>query len=124
MKANEDVLQRVLSPAIQFLIPLFQRSYVWEQKNWLQLWDDLLALIEAEGPPVHFMGSLVCVGQSMVPGKNPQFLVIDGQQRLLTFSILFCAIRDVASDHGVDALAQRVTGTYLTNQYESGMDTV
>jgi len=50
MRVADDVLQKLLSPVHQFLIPLFQRSYVWEQKNWQELWDDLMDLIDPKGP--------------------------------------------------------------------------
>jgi len=120
MKANEHIVQSLLSPVHQFQIPLFQRAYVWDRKNWQQLWDDLKDLTEGEPSETHFMGSFVCLTIPTVPGQVPQFLVIDGQQRMITFAILFSSIRDLARELGASPLAAEVDGTYLLNQYKGG----
>src|SRR5262245_19632 len=97
MKAAEEPLEKILHAPNQFIIPVFQRYYVWKKKDWRQLWDDLILLLElSEENRRHFMGSIVCVPQFHQPGGLPGFQVIDGQQRLITLSLLLCAMRDTA----------------------------
>ena len=62
MKAGERTLQQILHSADQYIIPVFQRYYVWKEANWDQLWDDVSLLLEhPEEKRRHFMGSVVCV---------------------------------------------------------------
>ena len=70
-------------------VPFFQRSYVWNKDNWEELLDDLL-----EAKTSHFLGSIILKAettQSWQPRKN---VIIDGQQRLTTLSILVKALYD------------------------------
>lgn len=122
MKANELTLQDLLIAPNQFVIPLFQRYYVWERANWQRLWDDLNGLLEADAPKEHFMGSLVCLSGSHEPGKVPQYMVIDGQQRLMTFGILLSVLRDEARKQGKDDLAQEIQEGYLVHKFKHGLE--
>jgi uncharacterized protein with ParB-like and HNH nuclease domain len=70
-------------------IPFFQRAYVWEQSNWEDLLTDLL-----DDTKTHFLGSLILKQQKKQSGKPKEVLVIDGQQRLTTLSILVKTIYD------------------------------
>ena len=65
-----------------YRVPPYQRDYSWEEEQWEDLWNDI---IELRGRPDdrHYMGALVVEGQS-----DREFLIIDGQQRLATLSIL------------------------------------
>ncbi len=107
MKALERTLQEILFAPSQYVIPVFQRYYVWEEENWKQLWEGLTRLLE---PPYekhrHFMGSIACVPEPPMPGKFPAFQIIDGQQRLVTRSVLLCAMRDAAKARGWDLAAE------------------
>ena len=102
----------------QFQIPLFQRGYVWSKTNWQQLWEDVTSLVDQQPSATHFMGSLVCVAHPTVPGQIPQFLVIDGQQRLITFAILFAALRDVSRVCNSEELAEEIKSTFLLHTYK------
>ena len=93
----------------QGVIPLFQRPYSWEPKDWNTLWDDLMAQYEKADRASHFMGAIVTVPVKSVPVGVTKHLVIDGQQRLTTVSILLAAIRDRASDEG-DQATQGIIG--------------
>lgn len=104
----------------QNLIPLFQRPYTWSQKNWQTLWDDIKIQIELNDASSHFMGAIVSVPARSVPVGVNKFLIIDGQQRLTTISILLCALRD-CSDFN---LSERIHNVYLTNQYTEKEDTL
>lgn len=68
-------------------IPFFQRGYVWEEKNWEDLVSELLNFKRN-----HFLGSLILKQQKVTSGEIKEVLVIDGQQRLTTLSILLKAI--------------------------------
>lgn len=92
MKATDLMIQPYLEGSKQFIIPLFQRPYKWERKNILRLWDDLVNL-ENDEKKDHFFGSFVVMPLDSAPSMS-RFLVIDGQQRLITIQILLAAIRD------------------------------
>jgi len=70
-------------------IPFFQRAYVWNKTNWEELISDLL-----ENDKSHFLGSLILKQVSVNSGDTKQVLVIDGQQRLTTLSILLRTLYD------------------------------
>ena len=119
MDANPRKLYEFLHAGNQFVIPVFQRKYVWKKKNWERLWEDLQALSEA-AEKLHFMGSIVSVPYHSEPGEPPQFLVIDGQQRMITLVTLLAAIRDEAKAAGDDLLARQIQTDYLIHQYAEG----
>lgn len=119
MEANPRKLYEFLHAGNQFVIPVFQRKYVWKKKNWERLWDDLQALSEAP-QKVHFMGSFVSVPYKTEPGVPPQFLVIDGQQRMITLVTLLAAIRDEAKAAGDENLSKQIQTDYLIHQYLQG----
>ena len=73
----------------RFVIPVYQRNYDWKTENCKQLFDDLVKIIKGRRRS-HFFGSLVSVYNP--DGHNEEFLVIDGQQRLTTVSLLFLAM--------------------------------
>lgn len=59
MKASETNLQPIIEGTKQYVVPLFQRVYSWNEKQWRTLWDDLLDLCEEDGAHKHFIGSIV-----------------------------------------------------------------
>ena len=69
----------------QYQIPFYQRRYVWDQKNWEPLWEDIIQL-----PEKHFAGTIITYEQ-----RDKSVEIVDGQQRLTTFQIIFCVIRDL-----------------------------
>lgn len=71
------------------LIPYFQRAYVWDEPNWKEMFDELL-----EFDKKHFLGSLILKQVEKQSGRAKQAIVIDGQQRLTTLSILLRALYD------------------------------
>ena len=73
----------------RFVIPVYQRNYDWKTENCKQLYDDLVKIIKGNRKS-HFFGSLVSVYNP--DGHNEEFLIIDGQQRLTTVSLLFLAM--------------------------------
>lgn len=84
-----------------YVMPYGQRAYSWGKDEWETLWRDIIAIYDEyqpEPPPEHFLGSLVVVSGGNVHGLIPVFIVFDGQQRLTTISLLFCALRDVIKE--------------------------
>ncbi len=86
----------------QYVIPLFQRSYIWKKENWEILWKDILNYYTDDPSTMdlapHFMGAVVSIPVKSMPVGVDKDLIIDGQQRLTTISILLCALRDTDAD--------------------------
>ena len=122
MHAKETRLQEIIEGTKQYVIPLFQRSYSWTQKEWNVLWKDISELAEMENPRVHFLGSIVNMPTTSVPHGVSKFLLIDGQQRLTTIFILLAILRDKARELGNYKLADKIHNILLVNQYEDGND--
>lgn len=97
MKADSLKLSNVFMSGgdILYLLPHFQREYSWDKENWKTLLDDVFAVYEAYDPekePEHFMGSLVVIQDGTRNGVIPAFKLVDGQQRLVTISLMLCAL--------------------------------
>lgn len=123
MKATEAKLLSFLQKSPQFVIPIYQRTYSWTEKQCRQLWDDILRAGSSDTIAVHFIGSIVYVeqGLSQVTHQAP-LLVIDGQQRLTTVSLLIEALaRALGDSEPVDGFtAAKLRHYYLSNPLESG----
>ena len=123
MNAGQKSLQGTLNSPNQYFIPVFQRYYSWKIDNWEQLWADLMDMIDPAQPRhTLFMGALVFVPDKHFSYKPPVYLVIDGQQRIITLSLLLCAIRDAAIKKNYQTLADEITQTYLTHPFNTGKD--
>jgi hypothetical protein len=93
---------------IQFIVPVYQRAYVWnEAENWGLLWEDIADTAEryisdptAHVRQRHFLGPIVLDQQPVEPGGVDPRLVIDGQQRLTTLQIILSAAAMVAQERG------------------------
>jgi uncharacterized protein with ParB-like and HNH nuclease domain/predicted transport protein len=123
MKATEAKLLSFLQKSPQFVIPIYQRTYSWTDKQCGQLWNDILRAGSSDTIAVHFIGSIVYVeqGLSQITYQAP-LLVIDGQQRLTTLSLLLEALaRAVGDAEPVDGFsAAKMRHYYLSNPLESG----
>ena len=114
MHLQEVQVGSLFEPNVQYRIPLFQRHYVWDKEDqWQPLWEDIqwkLSLPQDSAPGFsHFTGAIVVQQKPTSVNEVPKYEIIDGQQRLTTFQILLCAIRDRSltletRDH--DALAK------------------
>ena len=122
MKANERRLSEIIYGPSQYVIPVFQRYYVWEDDSWNRLWEDLILLLESEEEKSHFLGSIVCISELNQPGAVAAYQLIDGQQRLITLSILLCAIRDCAKKAGWKELAAEVEENFLVHRFRKGRE--
>ncbi len=75
------------SQVYHYFIPNYQREYAWRKENWDTLLEDM-----QENPVGHFMGSIISLKQNTNHGHDQIYDIVDGQQRLLTISILLLAI--------------------------------
>lgn len=94
LQAGETTLNKLLNTSRQFIVPIFQRNYSWQKNQYEQLWFDILRASKFKEKQNHFIGSIVYIDMGTPAGRPQQLLLIDGQQRLTTISILLCAIKD------------------------------
>lgn len=122
MKATETRFFDFLRKSPQFSIPIYQRTYSWTEPQCRQLWDDILRAGRDERINSHFMGSIVYIeGGLYQVSTQSQVLVIDGQQRLTTVSLLLEALARKLGDGAepVDGFsAKKLRNYYLLNSYE------
>lgn len=120
MNGNAQKLIKYLDGASKrFIIPVYQRNYDWKTEHCKQLYDDLVKVIR-QNRKSHFFGSIVSVQSES--GTMEEFLIIDGQQRLTTISLLLLAIyhllssgKMVSRDH---QLTDKILKKYLIDEYE------
>ncbi len=93
MKAEDVQLTKLLSGPKQFVIPVFQRDYSWGTRHCLQLWNDVIRVGMNEKAKAHFVGSVVYIAAEDTSATITKWLLIDGQQRLTTVTILLAALR-------------------------------
>lgn len=93
MKATEAKFLWFLKKSPQFLIPIYQRTYSWTERECRQLWDDILRTGKNDDIAAHFVGSIVYIEQGLFQvASQSQLLVIDGQQRLTTVMLILEAL--------------------------------
>ena len=86
---------------VQFRVPIYQRRYVWNEDNWYALWRDIRENSDQNiggHPQSHFTGTIVTEKINDVHPGIDTLEIIDGQQRLTTFQIIFCIMRDLCSE--------------------------
>jgi len=93
MKAVDTQLLDLLKKASQFVVPIYQRQYSWDESECQQLWNDILRAGDHDTLGAHFTGSIVYVakGASTITASEPD-LIIDGQQRVTTVSLILAAL--------------------------------
>ena len=100
INANKELLNSFYSSNLQYVVPFFQRAYVWNSDNWDILWEHINRIADKalnNNKDEHFIGTLITKQRvSNEIGENKLDL-IDGQQRLTTFSLLIKAIGNKAS---------------------------
>ena len=123
MKATEANLLAFLKRSPQFIIPIYQRTYSWTEAQCRQLWEDILRAGSHEDISAHFIGSVVYIEKGLyhVSSQSP-LLVIDGQQRLATVSLMIEALaRRLGDTEPIDGFsAKKLRHYYLLNPLEDG----
>lgn len=105
MKPDTRTVNELFERDVRYVVPLFQRPYVWDETDqWEPLWEDMLVLLRHQaieaGVQSHFLGAIVLDYEAQIPGRIPQYVVIDGQQRLTTLQLLISAAQQVMEELG------------------------
>ena len=104
----------------RFVIPVYQRNYNWNETHCKRLFDDLLKVIKSKFRQ-HFLGSIVSVFNKN--GGEYEFLVIDGQQRITTVSLILLAIYNLLRENIIktrdENLINLIKNEYLIDQYKN-----
>jgi uncharacterized protein with ParB-like and HNH nuclease domain/predicted transport protein len=125
VKAIQTDLLNFLKKSSQFVIPIYQRNYSWTAAQCQQLWGDLLRAGRDEKVKTHFIGAIVYVeGHGNVVQQEP-LVVIDGQQRLTTSTLLIAALAKHFELQNIRQLLEvfsvnKLRNNYLLNQNEEG----
>jgi uncharacterized protein with ParB-like and HNH nuclease domain/predicted transport protein len=128
MKATEANLLEFIKKSPRFIIPIYQRIYSWTERECRQLWDDILRAGASPEIKAHFMGSVVYIQDGLYQvTTNSPLLVIDGQQRLTTITLLVTALADALEKKSDDAREpidgfspRKLRNYYLVNPEEEG----
>ncbi|GAA8020163.1 DUF262 and DUF1524 domain-containing protein [Helicobacter pylori] len=100
----------------QFVIPIYQRLYSWEKEQCEQLWDDIIKIGGNDKANGHFIGSILYVLDGNTPSSP--LLIIDGQQRLTTITLLLIALRDYLNDENdEDEFLEKFSRSKIQNRY-------
>lgn len=118
--ANGNIYE-ILNGNKQFLIPVYQRFYSWDIDQCKRLWNDIVEM-QRKGKAGHFVGSIVNIAEQAMPTGVQKYMIIDGQQRMTTLTLLLLALRDYAIKNPNDTTinARRIDNMLLKNEYESG----
>lgn len=100
----------------QLVIPIYQRVYSWEKEQCKQLWDDIIKIGGNDKMDGHFIGSILYVLDGITHSDNA-LLIIDGQQRLTTITLLLTALRNHLSD---EIRRKEIEDHYLINSDKDG----
>ena len=119
MDATKGNIYTILNGNKQFLIPVYQRYYSWEVSQCERLWNDIVYM-QKKGKEGHFVGSIVNIAEQAMPTGVQKYMIIDGQQRITTMTLLLIALRNYALAHTDDKTinANRIDNMLLKNEYE------
>ena len=120
MQAIKNPFVALVNGTKQFIIPTFQRDYSWTTEQCQHMWDDIVRAGSSDGD--HFIGSFVYVAGNTAAVFS-SWLVVDGQQRLTTLTLLLIALRDHIREtdwNEQEPTAAQIDAYFLTNEHESG----
>ena len=92
MNAKDIKFKDLMEKSIQLQIPIYQRTYDWEEKHCRQIYDDIVSA--GRNAMFHFIGAITSSGREEQPVDVPCYQVIDGQQRITTIMLLMRALKD------------------------------
>lgn len=120
MKANPLQLSKFLQKQdTQFVIPIYQRNYDWSEEHCMQLLEDIIVVGKTprDEARMHFIGSIVYVcNDEYTVAEIEQLVIIDGQQRITTITLLLMALYHFAKEHNDQRLAEMILEDYLINK--------
>ncbi|GAA9220632.1 hypothetical protein HpHA210_14000 [Helicobacter pylori] len=119
MEADKNTLLKFIedNQNNQLVIPIYQRLYSWEKEQCKQLWDDIIKIGGNDKMNGHFIGSILYVINNKTSYSNNVLLIIDGQQRLTTITLLLTALRNHLSD---EVKRKEIEDHYLINSDKDG----
>ena len=120
MQAINNPFVALVNGTKQFIIPAFQRDYSWTTEQCQQMWNDIVRAGSTDGD--HFIGSFVYV-EGNTAAVFSSWLVVDGQQRLTTLTLLLIALRDYIRETGwagPEPTSAQIDAYFLTNEHELG----
>lgn len=123
MNAQDLPLMQLLDGAKQFIVPIFQRDYSWGTRHCQRLWNDIVRVGSDPSARGHFLGSVVYIAAEESQAATPRWLVIDGQQRLTTVTLLLAALCERLKTYPADEALpspDEVEGRFLRNPYGKG----
>ena len=123
MEATATKMLDLLRKSPQFRIPIYQRTYSWTEPECRQLWEDIIRTGSDDKIRAHFIGSIVYIQQGLyLASDQQQLLVIDGQQRLTSLSLIIEALaRRLGDAEPHDGFsAQKLRNRYLRDPDEDG----
>ncbi|QSO48350.1 DUF262 and DUF1524 domain-containing protein [Alicyclobacillus mengziensis] len=123
MKASETNFLKFLQGPRQFIVPIYQRKYSWTLQQCRQLWNDIVRAASNDEIKGHFVGSVVYIERGLYHISTvPQLLVIDGQQRMTTLTLLLLALGEAIETSGQSHMMtkRRIVNNYLVNNDEEG----
>jgi uncharacterized protein with ParB-like and HNH nuclease domain/predicted transport protein len=123
MKASSANLLSVLKGPKQFVIPIYQRTYSWQIAQCEKLLKDIIRISKDPSVPGHFIGSIVYFQEGIHTVSDvPELLVIDGQQRLTTVSLMIAAIAEFVKENDIEIETNftKLQNYYLLNAEEEG----
>lgn len=106
----------------RFVVPPFQRRYAWKLREFERLWEDICNVLKNERNR-HFMGTVVLEPSFNARSSKQRLLVIDGQQRLATFTVLFAAIETIAKRSNIkfDDVSELLRDVDDVNRFEPSL---
>ncbi|MEM3561592.1 MAG: DUF262 and DUF1524 domain-containing protein [Nitrososphaeria archaeon] len=122
MKAEETNLLKFMNGPKQFIIPIYQRPYSWTLTQCKQLWEDIVRSGRNKNISSHFLGSIVYIEKGLYQISTiPQLLLIDGQQRLTTISLILSVLSKKLEEHPVGEMnSEKLKNYFLVNNNEEG----
>jgi uncharacterized protein with ParB-like and HNH nuclease domain/predicted transport protein len=125
MKAIDRNFTKIINGTTQFVIPVFQRDYKWNEPQCEQLWKDIIDIANNQSQKGHFIGSIVYIQTGDTSAGFTRWLLIDGQQRVTTLMLLLAALRDHITHtkwQGTnnDPTAKKIDAYFLRNMEEDG----
>ena len=123
MRSKIENIMELLEGSKQFVVPIYQRRYTWGREQCQELWSDIENIGVAQGNEFHFFGPIVCMEpEAQSIGGVRQVLVIDGQQRLATISLLIAALCEAINNEKVPfgVTSREMSNLYLFNDRKEG----
>lgn len=123
MDIEKGSIYNLLNGQCQYIIPVYQRKYSWlADVHCARLWNDIVKM-EKGHKKHHFVGSIVSIAEKKALMGVQKQLIIDGQQRMTTLSILMIALRDYLKDiMPEDEFEDNITDMVLKNPKRKGED--